>query len=192
MNNEVKSTVTGLTQSEQATAIHAEFDKSGVVFADRAAALAKLKLDHPITYEDGVPVTTFDGRQVPLHKAIQRFAQVHRSDGTIGVDKATLPDVPSHGITSKSEFSSTAERAQFISKFGFDEFDKLPLNTPPPTREIVYQDDYFRLSQPEKMALIDLHGPYYATSLPRRPTGQTPGSFINHDLIAKNKAIKFS
>lgn len=178
------------TNTDHAEALIASFDKTGITFNDRSATLEAITDGREIRYDDaGNPNITYDGQVLPLADALTRFAFDRRDL----VDGRTLPKQGAGGgrvgTLSKADLPDYKAKAAFIAENGGDAYERLPLN-PPASGELKYREDYYALSRSEKVKLIEKHGSDFATTLPRRPSGQPLGAFIANDKLAELKKIR--
>jgi hypothetical protein len=182
-----------MTQSntDRAEILIAAFDATKITFKDRAATLEAITNDREISYDEaGNPSVFYDGQTLPLADALTRYA----FDATDSVcDRRTLPREGAgggrKGTLSKADLPDYKSRAAFIAENGLSAYERLPLR-PPASGELKYREDYFALPRGEKVRLTNLHGADFATTLPRRPTGQPLGSFINAAALERQKQIR--
>lgn len=172
-------------------ALNAAFDQTQITFNDRAASLAKFRETHEITFdENGDPFAVYDAKLLPLAESFTRFAFDNRDH----VDGRSLPRTSESGarsvVDAKSNYPTVAQRVEFIKTFGDQKWAELPMKAPEPVEEIRYQDQFRSLTLAQKSALIAQHGSDYVSMLPHRPDpNRAAGSFINHELIARQKKI---
>jgi hypothetical protein len=176
-----------MIESKQAEAIHAAFDKTGVKFHDRAAALAEFKAGgrEIIFDEDGQPHSYYDGEALGLDQSFLRFAYDRREL----CDQRTLPRAGAGGgrigLESKADFTTTKEKLAFIEARGEDAWAKLPLTGVAPKGEILTQDDFRKLPLAEKVARTNAD-PLVFSKLPKAPKGESPlTGKTHHAALAK-------
>jgi len=175
----------------EADRLNSSFDETGIAFHSRSETLAALKATGTeITYaeEDGKPYCRFDGEYLPLADALTRIALDDRSLA----DGRTLPRSGVTGrasLASKADLKSTKEKSDFITKFGFDAYQALPL-TGPTSTEVKTQEDFLRLPPREKSRRYGLDPNCFA-NLPREPKGQSPlRGKTHHAALAQELATR--
>jgi hypothetical protein len=174
-------------QNNEATAIHAAFDTTGVRFHDRAAALAEFKVGREIIFDDdGNPHTYYDGGEaLSLDQGLLRFAYDRRDL----CDQRTLPragvGAARPGLESKSDYPDVKSKLSFIEARGLDAWSKLPLTGVSPKGEILTQEDFRRLPLAEKVARTNAD-PLVFSKLPKAPKGESPlTGKTHHAALAK-------
>jgi hypothetical protein len=159
-----------MTQNDEALAIHTAFDTTGINFHSRPDTLAALKATgSEITFaeEDGLPYCRYDGEILDLASAISRLAMDNKSLS----DNRTLPrngaGAARPGIASKSDFTTRKDASDFITKHGFDAYQRLPL-TAIDSSEIRNQADFLKLPPKERSRRYGLDPNCFA-KLPKAP-----------------------
>lgn len=177
-----------LPNNEAVTKLTEAFTGSGLTFTDKSSALAAFKETHIITVgDDGGLETVYSGVRQPLRLALAAWGRT--GEGEAHTDRRSLPKDEKNpgGIRCKTDLKTNKERAEYIARFGGAAYEKLPSNYQP-VEETKFRDQYYRLSLSQKTELA--RQGVTANDFPIRPTGQIAGSFINHDLIAKEKKIR--
>lgn len=179
---------------DEATALNAAFDATGVKFHDRAAALAAFKENHHIEYNEvGTPMTFFDGEHIELRDALTRYGY----DSPDGVcDRRTLPREGSgggrRGTLSRADFTTSAEKSKFIAEHGITAWEKLPSKNTD-GQEVVTKQDWYRLSRAEKVRRTEADPNAFAklpNGTPSIVGSRANGVFINRSAIDKHLAAR--
>lgn len=188
MSEEKKPLAPGV--GAEARKLNEAFDKTGVSFHDRAAALAALKSDgREIVFDDaGEPSVLYDNHQMPLSDALLRLGYDRREL----VDGRTLPrqgvGASRPGLASKEDFKTVREKLDWIAANGADAWERLPL-TGVQSAEVRTKQDWYKLPRAEKVRLTALD-PNYFDKLPSAPAVRQHGAFINVEGIERQKAIR--
>jgi hypothetical protein len=141
-----------LAAIDEPAKLNEAFDQTGITFHSRPVALAALKATgSEVVYDDaGEPFTRYDSEYLSLSDALTRLAFDQRETR---VDGRTLPrngaGSARPGIASKSDFTTVKERSDFITKNGFDAYERLPL-TAIDSSEIRTQADFLKLPSKER------------------------------------------
>ena len=143
-----------ITPNAESAALHAAFDASGLIFHDRAAALAAFKEGREVIYEGGKPHALYGGVVQPLSEALAQF----------GADNRALIDgrsMPREGVTgrpgnlSKDDFTTVAEKSAWISEHGGEAYEKLPTHRAD-TSELRTFEQWVKLPLAEKVRLTKI------------------------------------
>jgi hypothetical protein len=182
-----------LATIDQPTKLNEAFDKSGIIWHDRAAALAKFREGREIVFEEGEPHVQFDSEILELSDALKRWAYDIRDPELF--DGRSLPrtgvGLARPGIASKSDFPTIAEKVAYIQTHGEDSWARLPLTGIGASGEVKTFEDWKRLPSAEKIRRLNAD-PSVIQKLTK--AGSTAGrsnvAYINHELIAKQQSIR--
>jgi hypothetical protein len=135
------------------------FDITGLIWNDRAKALAAFKeTGTEITYDDGEEGEAragYDGeRNILLSEALKRFAYDKREH----IDGRSLPragvGAARPGTASKADFTTIKEKVDFINLHGGETYERLVTHTPMQSSAVVTQRDFDLLPRSEKVRRI--------------------------------------
>jgi hypothetical protein len=174
----------------EARAIHEAFDSTGVTFHDRAATLAALKQNgRDVVFDNGVPHIVYDGELLELKEGLLRLAYDRRDLA----DRRTLPRAGAGtsrpGIDSKDRYKTTREKLDFISTYGAEAWERLPLRGPS-TSEVLTREDFLRLPRQERMRRYAAD-PSVLAKLPSSSSRYIPGSAkVNVEGLQRHLASK--
>lgn len=170
-------------QDPEVQALHDAFDATKITWHDRAATLAAFRAQAEIyKKEDGQLYSYFQGEEMPFHEALVKHAMGNR----VEVDARTLPK---NTVDSKENYVSVRAKVDFIQKHGEDAWSNLPTSSVVIPTVVQFQDDFRKLPLAEKARLLN-EDPDYVAKLPARPNPNKVGeTYINHELITKQKRI---
>jgi hypothetical protein len=186
MTDEKKEFTPGI--GVEARKINEAFDRTGINFHSRPDALAALKTDgREIVFneDDGEPYVHYDSEFLKLDQALTRLALDQRSLA----DGRSLPRGASTArpnTLSRAEMT-IAEKVAYVNEHGEEAFLKLP-SRPTTTSEVKTTEDFRRLPRAEKVRRIN-EDPDAIRKLAPPPTARANGTFINHEALARQKAI---
>ncbi|HMH15190.1 MAG TPA: hypothetical protein VK578_18960 [Edaphobacter sp.] len=175
-----------LSNEEAVTKLTAAFEESGLTF-DRAAALAALRADHHIyTDDEGNLVLNYEGSTQKLSGVLSQWGRTGAGSDYVDGRSLRQDEKNPGGVRAKSDLVDAKAKSAYISKHGLTAYEKLAL-TYTPAEEVRFKDEYSKLTVAQKSALAAKGTTI--TAFPTRPTDQIRGSFIAHDLLAKQRAI---
>lgn len=182
-------------QSNEVSALHEAFNATKIRFNDRAVALASFRDGgrREISFsETGEPRCVYDSQEMSLVDGLIRFAH----DRHDLIDARTLPreGAPGRpGVMSKEDLKTPKDVSDYISAYGGDAYERLPL-TSKPTSEIVTFEDYCALPTSEKAKILGKFGANFPATLPRKANPDRPNdqTYINSKLLEKQKKIRSS
>lgn len=165
---------------DPAKLLNESFDKSGLIFRDRAASLAEFKRDREIVTsdDDGQLYTRYDGEVLPLDEALLRFGLDNREQ----IDGRSAPQPPT------KDKMTQREKIGYISQHGADAYAKLKSHAVV-TTEVTTRQQFMALPRAEKVARYAAN-PNAFVDLPNATGDQMKGSFINHQALKKIEAIR--
>jgi hypothetical protein len=166
-----------------------DFHKTGIKYTGTdAEVLEKFKATgREIFVEDGIAFTNYDSEILKVEEALLR----HAFDAPQGeVDRRTLPRGASTArpnVRSRAEMT-TREKVDYVNEHGEEAFLKLP-SKPVTSSEVKTTEDFRRLPRAEKVRRIN-EDPDAIRKLAPAPTLRQNGTYINHEAIARQRAIR--
>ena len=179
------------TTPSKADVLNASFDDANIKWkVERSEVLEAFSKTNEIVYdESGQPHGFLSGNRVPLRLALQAFAASEGRELADGRSSA-LRQANGGGneVTSKADLRDAKTKSDYISRFGYSAFEKLPTK-PVASGEVVYLEDFIALPRHEKVLRIAAN-PSIMSELPRRPSGQPFGGRINREKMAEIEALR--